>query len=109
MSRVIDSKVILAGYVKKERVETNDLHPIQKKIIRQLLIKPQTRKQIIESLIREDNNRGRRGNYPRTTVYDNLKKLEKIGIITYYHKKRRNKLGRPNTFWKISDKFINIK
>lgn len=39
-------------------------------------------------------------NKPRTTIYDNLKKLQQKSLITKYTR-NNNKRGRPRSFWKL--------
>lgn len=50
------------------------------------------RKQIVEAL-----------NIPRTTVFDNLKKLEKMKEVISMRKKTNKKKGASKTFWKVNE------
>jgi len=38
-------------------------------------------------------------NIPRTTIYDNLKKLEKKGLVEWFD--RNNGRSRPYRFWEV--------
>ena len=42
----------------------------------------------------------------RTTIYDNLEKLEKAGIVERYSK-HSDKVGRPPICWKIIENYRN--
>ena len=42
----------------------------------------------------------------RTTIYDNLEKLEKAGIVERYTK-HNDKPGRPPIYWKITENYRN--
>lgn len=65
------------------------LSPIQLKLIEILRNGPASRKTLVETL-----------NTPRTTIYDNLLKLQKRKIV---EKSRDNngERGRPKIYWKI--------
>jgi len=41
--------------------------------------------------------------YKRTTIYDNLRKLQKTGIVEEIRGKSNGKRGRPPEFWKIRE------
>jgi len=72
--------------------ETEDfLHPIQLAIIDALRTGPKLRRELVQKL-----------NIPRTTVYDNLSKLQKKQIVEKYDKKLDHKPGRPVRFWKLN-------
>ncbi|MEJ2248185.1 MAG: MarR family winged helix-turn-helix transcriptional regulator [Candidatus Lokiarchaeota archaeon] len=43
-------------------------------------------------------------NYPRTTIYDNLEKLEKRNLVERFHYSDCSYRGRPKTYWKITQK-----
>lgn len=83
------------------------LSPIQFRIIKTLEEHP-------NGLIRGQNyERGslmKRLNKARTTIYDNLVKLQKLGIVVKYSKNPGTR-GRPLKFWKLKspDNFGLIK
>ena len=67
-------------------------HPIQLAIIETLAeAGPMPRRDLVQRL-----------NIPRTTIYDNLSKLQKKQIVEKYDKKLDHKPGRPVRFWKLN-------
>ena len=67
------------------------LTPIQLSLIKNLENKgPLVRRDIVKQL-----------NFPRTTIYDNLLKLQKIKIVEKYS--RNNGVGRPLVLWQIKE------
>lgn len=77
----------------KESIDIKEiLTPIQFHIINVLKNKgPLTRKDLVERL-----------NTPRTTIYDNLTKLQKKRIIEKFSR-NNGKIGRPLVFWKMKE------
>jgi predicted ArsR family transcriptional regulator len=64
--------------------------PIQYNLIRTLKVNgPLTRKELVNQL-----------NTPRTTIYDNLVKLQKREKVKKYSR-NNGKRGRPKTYWDI--------
>jgi len=77
----------------KNFVESNEyLSPIQYNLIRALKINgPLTRNDLVNEL-----------KTPRTTIYDNLIKLQKRKIITKFSRNNGSR-GRPRVFWKVEN------
>lgn len=79
----------------KQTVPFNELReeyltPIQFNLIKTLEKKgPSTRKELVHYL-----------DTPRTTIYDNLIKLQKRKVVEKFSR-NNGKRGRPRTFWKI--------
>lgn len=46
-------------------------------------------------------------NSARTTIYDNLKKLQKLGLVEKNSKNAGNR-GRPKEYWKLSNVVSNL-
>lgn len=71
----------------------NSITPLQYNILK-LLDKHEalTRKQMVEMLIT-----------PRTTIYDNLVKLEKKKYVEKFSRKENNTKGRALVYWKINN------
>ena len=70
--------------------QNNHLSPIQYNLIRTLEnIGPLTRKDLVKQL-----------KTPRTTIYDNLIKLQKIKLIEKFSRNDGQR-GRPLVFWKM--------
>ncbi|MBD3193806.1 MAG: hypothetical protein GF317_02045 [Candidatus Lokiarchaeota archaeon] len=68
------------------------LSPLQLKLIKTLDQQgPQTRKQLVNSL-----------KTPRTTIYDNLVKLQKNRVVEKFSR-NNGKRGRPKVYWRIKD------
>ncbi|MGB5909564.1 MAG: hypothetical protein WBH31_00075 [Promethearchaeia archaeon] len=68
------------------------LTPIQHSLIKTLRkYGPTTRKDLVNEL-----------DTPRTTIYDNLLKLQKIKLIEKFSR-NNGKRGRPSIFWKLRD------
>lgn len=44
---------------------------------------------------------------PRTTIYDNLAQMEKVGIVEKLSRNAGN-IGRPKIFWNLTNDFINF-
>ena len=47
-------------------------------------------------------------NTPRTTVFDNLKILERLGIVYRYNKPLNKKRGRPKVYWTLNNKKVRV-
>lgn len=78
--------------LKKEFNLQGYLSPIQYVIFKTLeKIGPVTRRELAKKL-----------EIPRTTIYDNLIKLQKRKLIEKYSR-NNGRRGRPLTFWKLSD------
>jgi predicted transcriptional regulator len=77
----------------EEDFELNySLTPIQNNLIKTLYnVGPLTRRELVKQL-----------NTPRTTIYDNLLKLQKRKFIEK-HTRNNGKRGRPLVIWKIKD------
>jgi len=68
------------------------LTPLQHNILKMLQQNgPTTRKELVNHLL-----------YPRTTIYDNLLKLQKRKLLEKFTR-TNGKRGRPFVFWKIMD------
>jgi predicted ArsR family transcriptional regulator len=68
------------------------LSPIQNNLIKTLRLQgPLTRKDLVGQL-----------DTPRTTIYDNLIKLQKIKVVEKFAR-NDGKRGRPLIFWKLID------
>ena len=81
----MDNKIITENYFNSEVFLT----PIQNTLIKTLKkIGPMTRRELVNQL-----------NTPRTTIYDNLLKLQKIRLVEKYARNSGNR-GRPLVFWK---------
>ena len=74
-----------------ERVNSNyNLTPIQNNLIKTLNeVGPLTRRELVKKL-----------NTPRTTIYDNLLKLQKRKVIEKFTR-NNGKRGRPLVVWKL--------
>ena len=78
--------------INKEIESKNYLTPIQNGLIKTLQrIGPSTRAELVNVL-----------ETPRTTIYDNLLKLQKIKLIEKFSR-NNGKRGRPLVFWKLKD------
>ncbi|MFX0072570.1 MAG: hypothetical protein ACFFAO_15905 [Candidatus Hermodarchaeota archaeon] len=77
----------------KEYFETKEIvTPIQNSLIKSLQTKgPSTRRELVNHL-----------NTPRTTIYDNLLKLQKRKIVEKFTR-NNGRRGRPLVFWKIKE------
>lgn len=77
----------------EKNVEMNEiLTPLQDNLMKILYEKgPSTRKELVNHL-----------NIPRTTIYDNLLKLQKRKLLEKFTRNYGNR-GRPLVFWKISE------
>ena len=77
----------------EKNVEMNEiLTPLQDSLIKILYEKgPVTRKELVNHL-----------RIPRTTIYDNLLKLQKRKLLEKFTRNYGNR-GRPLVFWKISE------
>ncbi len=77
----------------KDEINTKEyLTPIQYNLIRKLQNNgPSTRKDLVKVL-----------NSPRTTIYDNLLKLQKIKLIEKFTRTNGMR-GRPLVFWKLKE------
>jgi uncharacterized membrane protein len=75
----------------QDRIESKEfLTPLQNNLIKTLQANgPITRRELVKHL-----------NIPRTTIYDNLLKLQKRKIIEKFTR-NNGKRGRPLVFWKI--------
>lgn len=74
----------------------SDLTPIQSQIIKALTKKgPMHRKSLVEEL-----------NTPRTTIYNNLLKLQKRKLVEKYGD-NNGKRGRPLVYWKLKFHYLN--
>ena len=81
----MDNKMTTENYFNSEEFLT----PIQNTLIKTLKkIGPMTRRELVNQL-----------NTPRTTIYDNLLKLQKIKLVEKYARNNGNR-GRPLVFWK---------
>ena len=81
----MDKKTLIENYFNSE----DFLTPIQNNLIKTLKkIGPMTRRELVHQL-----------NTPRTTVYDNLLKLQKIKLVERYAR-NNGKRGRPLVFWR---------
>ena len=79
------------GIIIEKFSESKDfLSPIQYNLLKTLnMVGPSTRKDLVNQL-----------NTPRTTIYDNLVKLQKRKLIEKFSR-IDGKRGRPLVFWKI--------
>ena len=77
----------------KDEINTKEyLTPIQYNLIRKLQNNgPSTRRDLVKVL-----------NSPRTTIYDNLLKLQKIKLIEKFTRNNGMR-GRPLVFWKLKE------
>ena len=77
----------------KDEINTKEyLTPIQYNLIRKLQNNgPSTRRDLVKVL-----------NSPRTTIYDNLLKLQKIKLIEKFTRTNGMR-GRPLVFWKLKE------
>jgi predicted ArsR family transcriptional regulator len=77
----------------KDEIKTKEyLTPIQYNLIKKLeTIGPSTRRDLVKVL-----------NSPRTTIYDNLLKLQKRKLIEKFTRNNGMR-GRPLVFWKIKE------
>jgi len=77
----------------KDEINTREyLTPIQYNLIRKLQNNgPSTRRDLVKVL-----------NSPRTTIYDNLLKLQKIKLIEKFTRNNGMR-GRPLVFWKLKE------
>ena len=74
-------------------VENLILSPIQNNLIKLLKNgRPLTRKEIVNQL-----------NTPRTTVFDNLAKLQKRRVVEKFSRNNGTR-GRPKVYWRLKDK-----
>lgn len=64
---------------------------LRKRLMFELDKKAMTRSELVEKLSK-----------PRTTIYDNLRSLEKRDIVKR-EKRRNGKRGRPKTVWKLTN------
>lgn len=81
----MDNELIIKHYFNSK----DFLTPIQNNLIKTLKkIGPMTRRELVNHL-----------NTPRTTIYDNLLKLQKIKLVEKYAR-NNGKRGRPLIFWK---------
>ncbi len=79
---------ILKNYFYQQEI----LSPIQYNLIKALKkIGPLTRRDLVKKLMT-----------PRTTIYDNLVKLQRKKVIEKFSK-NEGKKGRPKVFWKIKE------
>ena len=79
--------------VSKEEIKTKEyLTPIQYNLMKKLQdIGPSTRRDLVKVL-----------NSPRTTIYDNLLKLQKRKLIEKFTRNNGMR-GRPLVFWKLKE------
>ena len=79
--------------VTKEEINSKEyLTPIQYNLIKNLqIIGPSTRRDLVKVL-----------NSPRTTIYDNLLKLQKRKLIEKFTRNNGMR-GRPLVFWKLKE------
>jgi predicted ArsR family transcriptional regulator len=77
----------------KDEIKTKEyLTPIQYNLIKKLeIIGPSTRRELVKVL-----------NSPRTTIYDNLLKLQKRKLIEKFTRNNGMR-GRPLVFWKLKE------
>ena len=82
---------MVSNIVSDERVNSNyNLTPIQNNLIKTLNeVGPLTRRELVRKL-----------NTPRTTIYDNLLKLQKRKVIEKFTR-NNGKRGRPLVVWKL--------
>ena len=81
----MDNDLIIGNYFDSKEFLT----PIQNSLISTLKTRgPMTRRELVKQL-----------NTPRTTVYDNLLKLQKNKLVEKYAR-NNGKRGRPLVFWK---------
>ena len=82
---------MVSNIVSGERVNSNyNLTPIQNNLIKTLNeVGPLTRRELVRKL-----------NTPRTTIYDNLLKLQKRKVIEKFTR-NNGKRGRPLVVWKL--------
>ncbi|TFG08740.1 MAG: hypothetical protein EU539_01445 [Promethearchaeota archaeon] len=78
----------IGNYLNSEEIIT----PIQNNLIKSLQeFGPSTRKELVNHL-----------NTPRTTIYDNLIKLQKRKVVEKFSR-NNGKRGRPLVFWKLKE------
>ena len=84
---------MVSRIVSDERVNSNfNLTPIQNNLIKTLNeVGPLTRRELVKKL-----------NTPRTTIYDNLLKLQKRKVIEKFTR-NNGKRGRPLVLWKLHE------
>ena len=77
----------------KDEIKTKEyLTPIQYNLMKKLEVHgPTTRRELVKSL-----------NSPRTTIYDNLLKLQKRELIEKFTRNNGMR-GRPLVFWKLKE------
>ena len=82
---------MVSRIISDERVNSNyNLTPIQNNLIKTLNeVGPLTRRELVRKL-----------NTPRTTIYDNLLKLQKRKVIEKFTR-NNGKRGRPLVVWKL--------
>jgi predicted ArsR family transcriptional regulator len=70
----------------------------------------ETRKEIIQAMVTlsriTKDDLADRIEKPRITVYDNLKVLEKHGLVERTFENRTNS-GRPKTYWELTERIAN--
>lgn len=81
------NNILVKNYVEEKDV----ISPLQFNLIKILKTDgPLTRRQLVKELER-----------PRTTIYDNLVKLQKQKVVEKFSR-NNGKRGRPKVYWKIS-------
>ena len=87
----MEGNIMANDIIFKEYFETKEMTtPIQNSLIKSLQTRgPSTRKDLVINL-----------NTPRTTIYDNLLKLQKRKIVEKFTR-NNGRRGRPLVFWKL--------
>ncbi|NHJ24364.1 MAG: hypothetical protein EAX89_07305 [Candidatus Lokiarchaeota archaeon] len=84
--------MVSRNMLEKEYESNYNLTPIQNNLIKTLYeVGPLTRRELVKQLTT-----------PRTTIYDNLLKLQKRKFIEK-HTRNNGKRGRPQVVWKIKE------
>ncbi|TXT61842.1 MAG: Sugar-specific transcriptional regulator TrmB [Promethearchaeota archaeon] len=82
------NNILVENYIEDFEIVT----PLQHNLLQILKNEgPLTRKQLVNEL-----------NTPRTTIYDNLVKLQKQKVVEKFSR-NNGKRGRPKVYWKISE------
>jgi len=85
----MEDNILVENYIDEQEF----LSPLQYNLIKTLKNDgPLTRKQLVNEL-----------KTPRTTIYDNLVKLQKQKAVEKFSR-NNGKRGRPRVYWKISNK-----
>lgn len=83
----MENNILVENYIDEQEL----LSPLQYNLIKTLKNDgPLTRKQLVSDL-----------KTPRTTIYDNLVKLQKQKVVEKFSR-NNGKRGRPKVYWKIS-------